>query len=389
MAIIFSDCHVQIRNMKCEVVIGANYGDEGKGQTTYDVCRRHEKPIVVMTNGGCQRGHTVDVGGFRYIFHHFGSGTPLGCPTYFPATYFMNPMQYVKEYHELEGHGMRPVAYRSEKCVMQFPSDAIVNQILEKARQNTNSEHGSCGCGIWETVVRNKCHPVTVEEFANLNRKQKKCLYNEILNEQINVRLNNDVRSCDLLEIIQQDSFIEHFLDDFDFMHKSSSVLGMSDLLKTNNYDWVVFENAQGLLLDEEYSHDITHSTPSKTGLGGVSLAIRSSTPGTFDPRKHIYYLYVNYVSRTYLTRHGAGTFEEYDSKIKFEDKTNIPNAWQGTLRFGHFNDVSCEKLKMRTNDDFHKYANDICINSFKKLVFTHQDQYISRKLIDFGLLEV
>ena len=43
----------------------------------------------------------------------------------------------------------------------------------------------------------------------------------------------------------------------------------------------------------------------------------------------------------------------------------------------------------VRPGDDFYKYANDICINSFKKLVFTHQDQYISRKLIDVGLLAV
>lgn len=54
--------------MKIETVIGANYGDEGKGQTTYEICRKYGRPIVVLTNGGCQRGHTVEYPGFGMYF---------------------------------------------------------------------------------------------------------------------------------------------------------------------------------------------------------------------------------------------------------------------------------------------------------------------------------
>ena len=58
-------------------VIGAHYGDEGKGQVTAWLCRRLKeehpdaKVLNVLTNGGCQRGHTVHISGdndFRHVF---------------------------------------------------------------------------------------------------------------------------------------------------------------------------------------------------------------------------------------------------------------------------------------------------------------------------------
>ena len=71
------------------VVIGANYGDEGKGVITDALAFRRPDAIVVMTNGGAQRGHTViDPTSKRpHVFHHFGSATFRGCATYFPDTY--------------------------------------------------------------------------------------------------------------------------------------------------------------------------------------------------------------------------------------------------------------------------------------------------------------
>ena len=42
----------------------------------------------------------------------------------------------------------------------------------------------------------------------------------------------------------------------------------------------------------------------------------------------------VIYVTRAYATRHGAGPFpREVDAS--YPDATNVPNSWQGTLRFG------------------------------------------------------
>ena len=77
-----------------KIVIGANYGDEGKGlMTRHFVLDSKTKPIVVFHNGTAQRGHTVDYNAtHRHVFHHFGSGTGDGAPTYFAETFLIHPM---------------------------------------------------------------------------------------------------------------------------------------------------------------------------------------------------------------------------------------------------------------------------------------------------------
>ena len=77
------------------IVIGANFGDEGKGlMTDYYAAQAAEQKktaIVVLSNGGAQRGHTVvTCGGKRHVFHHFGSGTYAGADTYLPEKYIVN-----------------------------------------------------------------------------------------------------------------------------------------------------------------------------------------------------------------------------------------------------------------------------------------------------------
>lgn len=55
-----------------KVVIGANYGDEGKGLMTNYFARqadkKHKKCLNILFNGGAQRGHTVENGDFRHVF---------------------------------------------------------------------------------------------------------------------------------------------------------------------------------------------------------------------------------------------------------------------------------------------------------------------------------
>ena len=58
------------------IVIGANYGDEGKGFVTNWLSNQYDEnnSIIILNNGGAQRGHTVESSnGFRHVFHHFGS----------------------------------------------------------------------------------------------------------------------------------------------------------------------------------------------------------------------------------------------------------------------------------------------------------------------------
>ena len=88
------------------------------------------------------------------------------------------------------------------------------------------------------------------------------------------------------------------------------------------------------------------HTTPSRTGTGDI-----------FEMLKRIcgeYNLECCYVTRTYMTRHGAGPFETECgiAKINAEirDLTNVYNAHQGHIRYGT---IDADKLFERISADY------------------------------------
>ena len=345
--------------MNIEAVIGANYGDEGKGLFTEYLCRSRPSPIVVLSNGGCQRGHTVynsmlDV---RHVFHHFGSGTLLGVPTVLSKTFVLNPIKYVEEHLNLRLNSICPTVFRVPGCILQLPGDMFTNQTLEKAREN--KKHGSCGWGIWETKVRNSQHfKLTFEDFAAMDYEAKRKCILESIEWQLCNRLNmfKDKIDNDILEKLTSDGFCKHFISDFEEMERSMTLLEADNIL---DVDWdkqeldvktIVVENGQGLLLDKDYAPKdndgltTVHATPSKCGLDGALEAINGKL---VDGE-----IIANYVTRTYLTRHGAGPFPEETEHLSYFDKTNAPNAYQDSMRFGIMTDKAAEDLIKRTSHD-------------------------------------
>lgn len=80
----------------------------------------------------------------------------------------------------------------------------------------------------------------------------------------------------------------------------------------------------------------------------------------------------VCYVSRTYMTRHGAGRFDTECSKDEINkdmiDLTNVPNPHQDSLRYGRLNLLD---LKNRINADA-----DMMADIRKSIAFTHCNEY-------------
>ena len=321
--------------MHIEVVVGANYGDEGKGLVTEFLCRRLESPVVVLSNGGCQRGHTVHnyEKHIKHVFHHFGSGTFIGAPTIFSKTYLLNPITFNKESIELAKHGLHPVCARAPGCVLQLPVDMFINQQLEKHRSKFGVEHGSCGWGIWETHVRNSQRhdgPLTFEEFIAMDNASKKKVYLDETDRSVESRLCGIDFDKATLDVIRSAAFIEHFLFDASYMQAQVTRLSSDDVVEAMHgtcYKNIVVENAQGLLLDKHYAppdkHGRTdiHSTPSNTSLMGAIESLASNYVDHDDIK-------ANYVSRSYMTRHGAGPFPEFNAKLSFNDCTNVFNDY-------------------------------------------------------------
>jgi len=97
------------------------------------------------------------------------------------------------------------------------------------------------------------------------------------------------------------------------------------------DYDEVIFEGAQGLMLDQFNMDYFPHLTRSSTGMKNVMEVLQPLKSLIEDVE-------IVYATRCYMTRHGQGRFDtELTSKpyAGIVDMTNVPNPWQGSLRYG------------------------------------------------------
>ena len=350
---------------KIKIVIGQNLGDEGKGQVTdYFAYRSYidgESCLVVLSNGGSQRGHTVTSQfGKRHVFHHFGSGTFALAHTYIPEYFVVNPMNFVMEYNDIIKSRIIPYVYINPNCKITTPYDMIANQMIEESRGN--QRHGSCGIGIWETILRDG---ITFGEMIHKTNPEKADYLRFVRDEYFTNRISNKgiVPNGEWSKIIYSDRLIINYIKDLNEMN--SRILYANDEI-LDDYKSIVFENGQGLLLDQNISGYGKHTTPSNTGL---------KNPATMINKMHNDVdVEVCYVTRTYITRHGVGRFDtECDSdmissKIMI-DKTNHPNEFQGSLRYGVLDWKSAEERALK---DFEKFGDPDWKISF---FFTHANE--------------
>jgi len=339
--------------IKAAAVIGANYGDEGKGLITdylisSDSLADASDSLVVRFNGGAQAGHTVQLpNDTRHVFSHFGSGTFSGAQTFLSEFFITNPILFKKELLKLQEHAYSPKVTVHPQSIVTTPYDMFINQTYENFLEN--SRHGSCGVGINETVERNlnDQYRLTVSDFFHHKIARKKLL--KIRDHWTNRRLHQLIhRELSLKEkkLILSEAIFEQFLEDIETFLNYCNI---SDY-KFNDHTKIVFEGAQGLLLDQNHQN-FPHVTRSNTGIQNVSsIALQNN----------ISHIDIHYVTRCYLTRHGAGPLENEMTTCPcpdFTDKTNIPHKFQGILRFAP---LDIKAMNSEINFDLQKLSKKI-----------------------------
>lgn len=364
--------------VEAKIIIGAGAGDEGKGIMTHYFAAEAEKQrkscLVVLSNGGAQRGHTVVTeSGISHTFHHFGSGTFDYADTFLPSDFILNPMTFVQEMKELKSLGFQPTVFSDEDIRWSTPFDIIANQMIEESRGE--KRHGSCGMGIWETIKRYgyRRHQTSFWDFCEMTIEEQRKILEKIRDTWFIYRVDK----CDpnvkekWRPIIMNDSLIDHFIAD---CIETYNYILISSPTIINAYDRVIFENGQGLLIDQKFGDN---STPSNTGIINAAKLIAEEK---FDDEK--FDIEACYVTRTYLTRHGAGVLVgETDRKSlseKVEDLTNDHNEWQGSLRYASL-DVGA--LKNRIEKDAHM-AEYFDLSPKITIAATHVDQLENKELL-------
>ena len=292
-----------------------------------------ESTIVVRFNGGAQASHTVVSSDNRaHAFRHHGSGTFNGAPTYLSQHFIVNIFQFVFEREKLEKMlGSVPTTYVDPNAIVSTMYDEIINQEVENMRGE--KRHGSCGLGINETVLRCRTeYTLTVADlFFEEELKDK---LQKIRDEYVPRRLETEYGL--LMENLPEsfrnrlfeEDHIKHFIFFARIFLKKVKVCSCKIL---NQFDNVVFEGAQGLLLDQNNKEMRPHLTTSNTGIKNVAEILNNlGYNGPID---------TFYICRVYMTKHGAGPFPHELSGLpyeKVEDKNNVPNEFQGSLRFSY-----------------------------------------------------
>ena len=92
--------------MIVDVVLGLQYGDEGKGKVTHYLANRDNYDYVLRFNGGGNAGHTIYHNGKKIITHHIPSGVLHGIPSIIGPNCVLNPRAFFAEIEELENAGI-------------------------------------------------------------------------------------------------------------------------------------------------------------------------------------------------------------------------------------------------------------------------------------------
>lgn len=306
-------------------VIGAGFGDEGKGLTTdYYADKYGPNTVVVRFQGASQAAHTVETpSGERHVFSHIGSGSFTGADTFLSRYFVVNPITFRREIEELS---FLPRIFVDWKCLVTTPYDMILNQLAE---MNRKKRHGSCGVGFNETIHRSWKIPVTARDLTSVSELRSKL---KIIRDTYFPERAKELGITNFFnfpEIINSPALIDNYVEDCAHFRNHTQI---EDETILETYRTVLFEGAQGLLLRED-GQFFPHVTRSKPGLTNVAKICSRLGIGEID---------VTYVMRAYTTRHGVGPLP-YEIKggkpypLVF-DKTNGVHEFQGPLRFSYLN---------------------------------------------------
>lgn len=320
--------------MSIRIIIGKNFGDEGKGLATDYFAAQAQAAgktcLVIRHNGGGQAGHTVDFPDKRFVFHQLSSGSFRNADTYWSQTFLPDLYKLQEESDAFAAlYGRSPRIWGHAMCRCVYIDDVLINMALETARGS--NRHGSCGMGINEAVERSadSAYALYLGQICTMTGQQLYERLSTIRKEYTPRRLNQLGLQADSMgEYAALLSDENVLINAADQMHRAASLISVTDDTVVSGYDDILFEGAQGLLLDEDYLPFAPHLTSSKTGCRNPMAFLQRCLPHV-SPE-------IVYVTRSYVTRHGAGPLpNEADwTSIPVNDPTNLPNDWQGALRF-------------------------------------------------------
>ncbi|HBJ1648561.1 adenylosuccinate synthase [Clostridium botulinum] len=253
--------------MSAFIVLGAQWGDEGKGKMTDYLAEEAE--VVVRFQGGNNAGHTVEVGDKQYKLHLIPSGILYDDKLNVIGNgVVVDPKALFEEINYLEGVGVKVTPEKliiSDRAQLIMPYHKTLDVLKEKARGK--NDIGTTGKGIG---------PCYTDKFERCGIRVCDLMHEDVFKEKLkeNIRMKNDY----ITKVLGGEplSFSEILNEYLEFAKKlrpfvQDTSVKVYDKIKENKT--VLFEGAQGMLLDIDYG-TYPYVTSSNTTAGGVCSGI-------------------------------------------------------------------------------------------------------------------
>ena len=253
--------------MSAFIVLGAQWGDEGKGKMTDYLAE--EANVVVRFQGGNNAGHTVVVGDNEYKLHLIPSGILYEDKLNVIGNgVVVDPKALFEEIDYLEGVGVKVTPEKlivSDRAQLIMPYHKTLDILKEKARGK--NDIGTTGKGIG---------PCYTDKFERCGIRVCDLMHEDVFVEKLkeNVEMKNKYITKVLDgEALNFDEILKEYLE---FAKKlrpfvqDTSVRVYNDIKADKT---VLFEGAQGMLLDIDYG-TYPYVTSSNTTAGGVASGV-------------------------------------------------------------------------------------------------------------------
>lgn len=315
------------------VVIGTQWGDEGKGKVV-DLLTE-QVAAVTRFQGGHNAGHTVVIDGNKTVLHLIPSGILRdGVQCLIGNGVVLSPHALLEEINMLENTGIsvRKNLRISEACTLILPYHVALDQAREKARGE--AAIGTTGRGIGP-AYEDKVARRALRVGDLMHRERFAAKLGEVL----------DYHNFTLTKYFKTSAIdFQKLLDECLAMAETITpmVTDVSELLyqlqkEGNN---ILFEGAQGTLLDIDHG-TYPYVTSSNTTAGGAATG-SGIGPLSFD--------YILGITKAYTTRVGSGPFPTElfdDTGQHLASRGNEFGATTGRpRRCGWFDAVSLRRSK-------------------------------------------
>ncbi|CAM3173935.1 MAG: adenylosuccinate synthase [Pseudolactococcus laudensis] len=249
--------------MSSVVVVGTQWGDEGKGKITDFLSENAE--VIARYQGGDNAGHTIVIEGTKYKLHLIPSGI------FYPEKIsvigngvVVNPKSLVKELAYLHDAGITTDNLRiSDRAHVILPYHIKLDQLQEDAKGDNKIGTTIKGIG-----------PAYMDKAARVGIRIADLLDKEIFAERLKTNLEQKNREFTKMYEVDPIDFQDIFEEYYDYGQQIKKYVTDTSVILNDALDAgkrVLFEGAQGVMLDIDQG-TYPYVTSSNPVAGGVTI---------------------------------------------------------------------------------------------------------------------